>query len=138
MTCNGLWCARAVCRLALLSVLVNVFGWGQTITSTIVGQVNDPTGAGVPEARVTAKNAETGIAMEGATDSSGAYSIPQLQPGIYDVTVAKTGFVTHSLTAIRVLSSQTVRVDVKLDLGTMQQTVSVLGEVALIHTETQT
>jgi len=93
--------------LALFSVLVNVFGWGQTITSTIVGQVNDPTGAGVPEARVTAKNAETGIATEGATDSSGAYSIPQLQPGIYDITVSKTGFVTHAMTGIRVLSSQT-------------------------------
>ena len=51
MTCNALWCARAVSRLALFSVLVNVFGWGQTITSTIVGQVNDPTGAGVPEPR---------------------------------------------------------------------------------------
>ena len=138
MACNALWCARAVSSLALFSVLVNVFGWGQTITSTIVGQVNDPTGAGVPEARVTAKNAETGIATEGATDSSGAYSIPQLQPGIYDITVGKTGFVTHALTGIRVLSSQTVRVDMKLDLGAMQQTVSVLGEVALINTDTQT
>src|SRR5439155_6417378 len=111
MTYNALWCARAVSRLALFSMLVNVFGWGQTITSTIVGQVNDPTGAGVPEAKVTAKNAETGIATEGATDSSGSYSIPQLQPGIYDITVSKTGFITHALTGIRVLSSQTVRVD---------------------------
>ncbi len=138
MTCNALWCARAVSRLALFSLLVNVFGWGQTITSTIVGQVNDPTGAGVPEAKVTAKNAETGIATEGATDSSGAYSVPQLQPGIYDITVSKTGFVTHALTGIRVLSSQTVRVDMKLDLGAMQQTVSVLGAAALINTDTQT
>ena len=46
MTCNTLWRARAVCRLALFSVLVNIFGWGQTITSTLVGQVNDPTGVG--------------------------------------------------------------------------------------------
>src|SRR6266566_2852809 len=109
MNCNVLSCGRAVSRLALFSVLVNGFGWGQRITSTIVGEVNDPTGAGVPEAKVTAKNAETGIATEGATDSSGAYSIPQLQPGIYDITVSKTGFVTHALTGIRVVSSQTVR-----------------------------
>ena len=73
MTCNHMWCARAVCRLALLSALMAVFGWGQTITSTIVGQVNDPTGAGVPAAVVIVKNAETGIASEGVTDSSGAY-----------------------------------------------------------------
>jgi len=138
MNCNVLLCGRTVSRLALLSVIVGGFGWGQTITSTIVGQVNDPTGAGVPEAKVTAKNAETGIPTEGATDSSGAYSIPQLQPGIYDITVGKTGFVTHALTGIRVLSSQTVRVDMKLDLGAMQQTVSVLGTAALINTDTQT
>ena len=136
MTCKAI--GRILCRLALFGVMVNASGWGQTITSTIVGQVNDPTGAGVPEARVVAKNAETGIAAEGATDSSGAYSIPHLQPGIYDVTVSKTGFVTHALTGIQVVSSQTVRVDVKLDLGAMQQTVSVLGEAALIHTDTQT
>jgi uncharacterized membrane protein len=139
MTCNVLLCGRTVSRLALLSVIVSGFGWGQTITSTIVGQVNDPSGAGVPDARVTAKNTETGIATEGASDSSGAYTILQLQPGVYDVTIAKSGFVTQAVTAIRVLSSQTVRVDIKLELGTMQQTVSVSGEVALgSHTDTQT
>src|SRR2546427_6658245 len=100
MTCNASWWARAVSRLALFSVFVNVFGWGQTITSTIIGQVNDPTGAGVAEAKVTAKNAETGIPAESLSDSSGAYSIPQLQPGIYDVTISKPGFVTHAVTAI--------------------------------------
>jgi hypothetical protein len=122
----------------MFSVIANVFCWGQTITSTIVGQVNDPTGAGVAEAKVSVKNAETGIPAEGLSDSSGTYSIPQLQPGIYDVTVSKPGFVTHAVTGIRVLSSQTVRVDMKLELGTIQQTVSVMGEAALIHTDTQT
>src|SRR5262245_14419643 len=82
MTLNALTCARVVLRLALCSVLVNVLGWSQTITSTIIGQVNDPTGAGVAEAKVSTKNAETGMTMEGLSDSSGAYSIPQLQPGI--------------------------------------------------------
>ena len=76
MNYNALWCARGVSRLALFSVLVNVFGWSQTITSTIVGQLIDPSSAGVPFARVIAKNSETGIAVEGATDSLGSYSIP--------------------------------------------------------------
>jgi len=138
MTCRILLCGKTVSRLAVLSIIVSGLGWGQTITSTIVGQVNDPSGAGVPDARVTAKNAETGIATEGASDSSGTYTIPQIQPGIYDITVTKTGFVTEAVTAIRVLSSQTVRVDIRLELGTMQQTMSVTGEVALVHTDTQT
>ena len=59
-------------------------------------------------------------------------------PEFYDITVTKSGFVTEAVTAIRVLSSQTVRVDIRLELGAMQQTVSVSGEVALVHTDTQT
>ena len=82
MTWKVLVCGKTVSSLALLSIIVSSPGWGQTITSTIVGQVNDPSGAGVPDARVTAKNAETGIATEGASDSSGTYTIPQIQPGI--------------------------------------------------------
>src|SRR5258708_2487398 len=116
MTCDVLMCGRTVSRLALLSVTLTSFIWSQTITSTIVGQVSDPTGAGVPDARVSAKNAETGITTEGASNSSGAYVIPQLQPGIYDITVSKTGFVTHAVTGIQVVSSQNVRVDMKLEL----------------------
>ena len=138
MTCGVNWCARVVFGLALFTVIASVSAWGQTITSTIVGQVSDPSGAGVPAARVIAKNAETGIPTEGASDSSGAYAIPQLQPGIYDVTVTKSGLITRAVTGIRVSSSQTVRVDAKPELGAMQQTVSVTGEVALVHTDSQT
>jgi hypothetical protein len=87
MTFNVLQYARAVRRLALFCIFVNFCCWSQTITSTIVGQVNDPSGAGVAEAKISAKNAETGIPTEGVSDSSGAYAIPQLQPGIYDLTV---------------------------------------------------
>jgi len=138
MTCNGLKCARVVSVLALVGIFANVLGWSQTITSTIVGQVDDPSGAGVATAKVSAKNAETGISAEGLTEPSGAYSIPQVQPGIYDVTVSKPGFITHTVTGIRVLASQTVRVDTKLELGTIQQTVSVSGEAPVIQSDTQT
>jgi hypothetical protein len=122
----------------LFSCLATVSGWGQTITSTIVGQVNDPSGAGVPGARVIAKNTETGLSIAGATDSSGAYTVPQLQPGIYEVTVNKDGFESQAVSGIQVLSSQTVRVDVKLGVGAVQQTVAVTGEAPLVHTDTQT
>jgi hypothetical protein len=138
MIFNASWSAQAACTLALFSALGNSSVWGQTITSAIIGQVNDPSGAGIAEARPSAKNAETGISAEALRDSSGAYSIPQLQPGVYDVTVSKRGFVTRAVTGIRVLSSQTVRVDMALDLGDIRTTVTVLSEAPLIHTDTQT
>jgi hypothetical protein len=122
----------------VMSLFVGTSAWGQTITSTIVGQVNDPSGGAVPEAQVTARNAETGIATLGASESSGTYTIPQLQPGIYNITVAKSGFATYEVTGIRVSSSQTVRVDVELKVGAVQQVVSVNGEAPLVHTDTQT
>src|SRR6516162_11899028 len=100
MTWKVLGCGKTVSSLALLSIIVSGLGWGQTITSTIVGQVNDPSGAGVPGARVIAKNTETGLSTAGATDSSGAYTVPQLQPGIYEVTVNKDGFESQAVSGI--------------------------------------
>ncbi len=137
MTCNWKACTRVFSGLALFNVMVTVSAWGQTITSSIVGQVNDPTGAAISDARVTVKNADTGITSEGVSDSSGAYTVTQLQPGTYDVSVTKPGFTTHSVTGIQVSSSQTVRVDMKLALGAVQETVSVIGEAPLVHTDTQ-
>lgn len=129
---------RAVRLLAVLVIATGSTAFSQTITSTIVGQVNDPTGAGVPQAKISARNTETSISTEGSTDSSGTYSIPQLQPGTYDVSITKAGFITRAVTGIRILSSQTVRVDMTLELGTLQQTVSVSGEAPIVTTDTQT
>jgi hypothetical protein len=134
---NMKWWTRIVFGLVVFHLIAGVSGWGQTITSTIMGQVNDPTGAAVPGARVIAKHSETGISSEGASDSSGAYSIPELQPGTYEVSVSKAGFVTHTVTGIGVLASQTVRVDIKMELGSTQQTMTVMGEAPLLHTDTQ-
>ena len=80
MSCTAFCSRRAVSSLALVSVFVNIIGWGQTITSTMVGQVNDPTGAGVAEAKVSVKNVETGITSEGLSDSSGTYSSRSFNP----------------------------------------------------------
>jgi Carboxypeptidase regulatory-like domain len=124
--------------VVLNCLLVGISAWGQTITSTLVGRVTDPSGGAVPGAQVTVANAETGIITEGSTGSSGVYSIPQLQPGLYNVRISKSGFQTATATNIRVLSSQTVRVDMQLTVGTVRQVVTVTGAAPLVHTDTQT
>jgi hypothetical protein len=121
-----------------MTCLLGIAAWGQTITSTIVGQVNDPSSGGVPGAQITVTNSETGISTQGTTESSGAYSIPQLQPGTYSLAVTKTGFRTYQVTGIRVLSSQIVRVDVQLKIGAVQQVISVTGTAPLVHTDSPT
>ena len=131
---------QLLCLVSALiaSFLLGVSAWGQTITSTVVGLVNDPSGSAVPEARITVTNVETGIATRGITESSGLYTIPQLQPGTYNLTVTKNGFETYQVTGIRVLTAQTVRVDVQLKMGAVQQVISVQGEAPLVHTDSPT
>src|SRR5690349_1673681 len=112
--------------LALLLILATP-AVSQIITSSIVGQITDETGAGVPEAEVTVTNSGTGISVKTTADSSGAYSVTNLQFGTYDVTASKTGFQTFRTTGVQLLASQAARVDIKLQIGQVQQTMNVTG-----------
>ncbi len=62
---------------------------GQSITSTILGSVVDSSGAVIPEAQITVRNTETGLVTKATTNSKGTFSVPELQAGVYDVTVVK-------------------------------------------------
>ncbi len=113
-------------------------GMGQIISSSIVGQVTDASGAAVPDVQITVVNTGTGIEVKTTADSSGAYEVPNLQPGVYDVTGVKTGFETFRSNGIQVLASQSVRVDLRLSVGNVQQSVTVTGETPLVHTDSIT
>lgn len=74
---------------------------GQTIISSIVGQVTDTTGAAIPNAQIVITNQGTGISVEAATDSTGSYSVPNLYAGVYTVQAKKEGFETVRFPDIR-------------------------------------
>src|SRR5690348_15843752 len=80
--------AFAVCIVMAGQVRAQVAG------ATLSGTVNDPSGATVPNAQVAAKNTATGVTRTANTDSAGFYSIPNLMPGNYEITVTATGFST--------------------------------------------
>src|SRR5579875_3711222 len=111
---------------------------GQSITSTILGTVADSSGAVIPGAQITVRNTETGIVTKAVTNSQGTFSVPELQAGIYDVTVAKSGFETFETTALHVFSSVNARVDAVLKAGRVEQTVVVNGAAAMLDTDTMT
>lgn len=81
------------------SVLVAVFlclfcsaaAWAQD-TATIVGTVTDPTGAVIPEVRVTVSNPDKGYSRELLTDTAGAYVAAKVPIGSYAITAEATGF----------------------------------------------
>lgn len=110
----------------------------QNIGSNILGLVTDASGAGVPEAQIVVTNEGTGISFKTTADSSGVYTAPNLQAGVYSISATKTGFQTFQATGIQVLAAQSVRVNVQLAVGEMQQSVSVTGEASMIKTESPT
>src|ERR1043166_6029559 len=80
--------------LALAALTPAINAQTQITTGTIQGTVLDANGAAVPDAGVEVKNLGTNATRTTATDEEGRFIVLQLQPGLYNVTVTKSGFAT--------------------------------------------
>jgi hypothetical protein len=109
--------------------------WGQSARSVIVGAVTDPSGAPVSNAHVTVDNTVTGFQATSLTGDGGSFIIPNLAPGIYRVTVSAQGFRTEVVSNIIVNLDQTVRIDVKLNIGELATKVEVTASTPVIQTD---
>lgn len=88
-------------------------------------------------ANVVAVGTATGTRSETVTNNSGAYSIPALSAGVYTVTVSLTGFKTSAINSVRVQLGVPTTVNATLDVGTLEETITVSGAGAeLINTLT--
>jgi hypothetical protein len=125
---------KTVCLLMVLGLAAGG-ARGQTIVSSIVGQVTDSSGAVVPNAQVTVTNEGTQNSSQATTNRGGSYSIPNLYAGVYSVEARCQGFEVVRFTGIQVLAGQSVRQDVVLKAGSVTQSVTVKGEAPLVHTD---
>ena len=109
----------------------------QTITGSVNGTVTDPTGAVVPNAKVTATNVDTNVETLTTTNSDGIYNIRFLQIGNYKVTVEAPGLRQRPMDRLRWKPARIAKVDVKLrTVECAVQKVSVEAEIApLLNTE---
>lgn len=107
----------------------------QTATGRIVGNITDPTGAVIPGVRVIATNAGTGVSVETLTNETGAYQILLLPVGNYEITAELAGFQKVVTKPERLDVNQSLRIDVKLQVGAVTQEVVV--EEAATHIETE-
>ncbi len=119
-----------VCSLFLLGV-----AFGQTDRGTITGTISDPAGAVVANAPIQAKNTETGATYQAASTATGNYTLAQLPAGPYEITVTVPGFKTFLRRNLQVQVAQTLRVDMKLEVGTAAESVTVSAESSLLKTE---
>jgi hypothetical protein len=114
--------------------LTSASGGAQSTTSSLTGTVTDSSGAVVAGAEVTLANTATGVAYKAKADDRGIYRVTQLPPGNYTMQVASPGFETQAVQAFTLLVDQQVRQDIKLGVGTTNQSVTVSGGAELLDT----
>jgi hypothetical protein len=133
--------ARALFSVSILLTLVLISIGGrsaiaQDTTGTILGDVKDPTGASVPKAEVTVTNTQTNISVTVTTNESGAYTVPQLIPGTYSVTIKLQGFQTASVPSLTLEAGDRRRTDATLAVGAISQTVEISTAAPVLQTDT--
>lgn len=107
----------------------------QWTEGTIAGTVTDPAGAAIPNVRVVVTSQQTGRTYEAQTSDIGYFRVPYLPPGKYTIRVEATGFKTAIVKDVEVSVNVTTRTDVQLELGTVAETVEVIGGPTLVQTE---
>jgi Carboxypeptidase regulatory-like domain len=107
-------------------------------TGTIEGSITDPQGAVVAGARVVAKNVDTGAEMARVTNADGRYSLSPLDAGTYTVTVTAQGFTTLLRQGVHVNGLQVLGMDMSLQLGAANVTVTVTAAPPPLETENAT
>jgi hypothetical protein len=129
---------RAAIIAFVLSIVFTSTLFSQIRSATITGTVRDATGAVVPDAAVEVTEQETGITTSVKTTAAGVFTAPYLAAGTYTVSVKKPGFVVYKQTGVAVAVNQTVRIDVDLKTGGVEQTVEVTAQAAQIQTDSST
>jgi hypothetical protein len=107
----------------------------QTTTGIVAGQVTDPSGAAVTKATVTLRNAANGSTREATTNGSGEYRFEDILNGTYKLDVASPDFRRFVAQGVVVNVATTTRVDAKLTLGNVSETVEVSAEAIQVQTD---
>jgi len=125
--------------LAALSLLILPFSsYAQDATGTVAGVISDPTGAVVQQAKVAVTNVGTKITKETTTDKNGFYQVSHLPIGNYTVTVEQAGFSKETSSPSALDINQTLRVDLRLQIGAVSSEVTVDTQASTVETENST
>ncbi len=122
----NLWLALAIAMFGIFTLATETRA--QMTRGVISGTVRDTTGASIPDAQVRVTDPQTSLAREATTNGEGFFRIGALEPGIYTVTVEKTGFAKIENRAVTVQQSNETTFDVELTAGSVSGTVDVTAE----------
>ena len=130
----SLWGFALVMVLGSLPVCKTV--WGQQITAAITGTVEDSAGAALNDATVTARDTERGTSQTTKTSSGGVFNFNDLPIGTYELKAESAGFEGEVLPPITLVLNQRARVDFKMKVGAVTNTVQVSSEAPQLQADT--
>jgi len=119
------------------ALLLCLPAFSQLNSGSLAGDITDQSGAAIVGAKVTVIDVERGVVRPLLSDSAGQYTAPSLTPGKYTVRAEATGFKTAERADIDLGVGQAGRVDLQLQPGAQNQTVTVTGEIQLIDTSNE-
>jgi hypothetical protein len=122
------------CLLGIM--LGNRYARAQVDQGTITGIVEDPSGAVVPGAKVTVTNTDTGLVLEGSSNSSGVYVFSPLKIGNYTIGASASGFERTIQQNVHLDAQQRLNLVIALKPGSVSETVTVTDAPPLLQTQT--
>ena len=126
---------RRVTSICVFSLIFSLSLFAQGDRGTITGTVTDSTGAPMPNVAVNITNTATNTSVRVTTTGTGEYNVSSLQPGPYRVEIVAPGFKRYVQAGIQAAAGSSVRLDAKLEIGQVTQTVEVQSQNAQIQTE---
>lgn len=121
--------------LGLLPASPAAFAQGVGASADLTGTVTDPTGADVPNAKVTVLDTAKGMERSVVTDEHGFYRLAGLAPASYKVSVEHAGFQTEVVSSLTLNVGQTIVFDFHLKLAGLVGQVEVTSELPVVETE---
>ncbi len=122
--------------LVLFSVLLLALGAvAQIQNGQFSGTVTDPSGAAIPNAKVTVTNTGTNLSVSTTTNQTGSYAVKELPPGTYKITCEASGFKTVNDTNVTLNAGTIEQIPFKMTLGQAQEIVEVTSEASAVSTE---
>ena len=107
--------------------------YAQVAGATLSGTVADPSGGVVPNAKISVRNTATNVTRDATTDNAGLYTVPNLLPGTYEITVSASGFATEVRTGIGLEVGAQQVLNLALRVGSSTERVEVTGEAPQIE-----
>ncbi|HEV7377884.1 MAG TPA: TonB-dependent receptor [Pyrinomonadaceae bacterium] len=128
--------SRRLFIVAILLVVVWMTASAQSSTATLSGTVMDETGAVIPAVNITLLNLSTALQRHAATDEAGAYVVPLLPPGRYNVTAQRDGFTTVEVRNVVLNTGDQLALRVKLKVGEIGESVTIIEDAQSVQQST--